>query len=1430
MFYPEDNSIRTILKYYAERIPDDPALIFGNRTLSWSQIDRMSNQLAHELVTCGVKPSMLVGVSMKRGIESILAILGITKIGAGYVPLSPEYPKNRIEFMARDAHLFTIITQSEFKNKLLNLSLPEVIMDEGWSSIYPEDQCPSARKPDQEDLAYILYTSGSTGIPKGVMISHRSLEHFIDVVTRSLKGNRNDRYLLSAPLHYALSVRQLFIPLSQGASLVIADENQVKDPVLFLKSVKANRVTRMDIVPSYWKMIVELLETMSPQSRSELLDNNLKQIVSVGEPLPVSIPETWAHRLGHRARLINIFGQTETTGIVSFYEIPKHIPSNYKNVPIGLPVEQTQIHILNEHLVPVSSGEVGEICIASPCLACGYLNNQELSNSQFIRSRELDQSIYRTGDLGRFLKDGNLEHYGRIDRQIKIRGQRLEIGDIEAAMLRLPSILNCVVLAQKSSYGEYVLTAFYVQGTGRDVSTEMLKRHLEKELPEYMIPSLFQKIDALPYLSSGKVDHLALRERSKKIFALAEQKQPVREDPENWLYRPVWERESAHGPRKIPGSATWIVFTAPDTPNDNLCTELIKRGSKVIRVIEGPKYKKRKADLFELNPEKENDCDYLFQELSAQTLLPCNILFLAGCTAVNSTGRYPLTQEALNKVQQHIFFGYIRLVQSLASLNTDNQIQLGVVTCYAHSIHEEDPHHPEYALLDGAVRTTSLEYPEIRMVGIDIDDTPDASSNVIDELLYASTDTTVAYRKGVRYALSYKRAPLAESGRECIKIRHGGVYLVTGGLGDIGLIIADYLSSFYKAHVILLGRSFFPHKKNWKAWLLENDEINPITQKIRAIQAMEQKGGTVSLFMADTAESAQMKDAIDQIIEDHGCIHGVFHAAGVRGRYNPLENNVVHSYFDVLKPKVTGTYVLSKHLAHRNPDFLILFSSISSILGRIGQVDYCAANSFLDSFAAYFQETTGIRSLSINWDTWQDTGLSSSENMSLELKTLMRNELKYAISPEEGIDVLQKLLISAETQLIVSTRDLAQRIRTSTFKTKQCAPALRKTSIIPPTSHVERHLEIIWSELMQLNEVGVTENFFQLGGNSLMAVRLFVRISKMFKVDLPIAALFENPTIQELACVLERKLKNKDAIPTGETNSSSCIQTIKRGGERPALFCVHALGGNTLSYHALSQRLRNDQPVYGIQALAVNETNVFHTTIEEMAEHYISEMCKIQPTGPYYICGLSFGGLVAFEIGCQLMKKNLETGGIFLLDSYCNFDHLFSSRDKMKFVVKRWFSRINGNTRTLTNNSFRENIGYLGKKWKTIKRKTSNRLWQFRSKNFINKHLSLPDHLKEISNRNIASVRKFRPMPHPVNITLFKASESRFGNYYDEETYHWKLLALGGVELITVPGNHLTILDEPNVQVLANHMQLKLDAAVENQVRVIQKELSVINI
>lgn len=1297
MFYPENYSIRTILECHARCIPDEPALIFRDRTLSWSQIDRMSNQLAHELVACGVKPSMLIGVSMKRGIESVLAIFGIAKAGACYVPLNPDYPANRIEYMADDARIFAVITQSEFNARFSSLSLPIVIMDEEWSSVYSDNQCILTREPDQKDLAYIIYTSGSTGRPKGVMVSHRNLEQFIQIVSLSLKGGRHDRYMLSAPLNYALSVRQLFIPMSQGASLIIADEGQVKDPLLFLKLVKMNRVTRIDIVPSYWKMMIEVLETMSPQCRSELLDNDLTQIISVGEPLPVSIPETWSQRFGHRAKLINIFGQSETTGIVSYYVIPKHIPPEHKIIPVGLPVEQTHIHILDEHLIPVSPGEVGEICISNPCLAQGYLNNQKLSDSKFVMSSDPGERMYRTGDLGRFLVGGNLEHCGRIDRQIKIRGQRLEIGDIEAAILRFPSIQYSVVLAQKSSFGEYYLTAFCVPDEKGKISTKNLRQHLERELPDYMIPSFFLEIEELPYLSSGKTDYISLRERIKKVNALPEKQEPVREDLENWLYHPVWNGEYIRPPsQKTPDYSAWLVLFGPDTVSQNLCTELKERGSRVIQVIGGPEFKKRKVNVFEMNPENENDYGRLFHELSEQTLLPCNILFLGGYTSGGLTNRHVLNQDVLNKAQQQIFRSFILLIRSLTFQDTEHHIQLGVITCGSHSISGNDLHHPECALLDGAIRAASLEHPEIRIIGIDIDidNGYSASSSVIEEMLKATRNTVITYRKDMRYTLNYKRIH-SKNLRSNVQLRHGGVYLITGGLGGIGLIIADYLSTFFKAHVILVGRSHFPEKKKWTSWLREHDELNPISQKIMTIQTMERKGGSVSLYTADIAESAHIKYVIDQIIEEHGELNGVFHAAGVRGRYNPLGSDLLQSYFDVLRPKVTGTFVLGEHLAHRNLDFFILFSSISSVLGRVGQVDYCAANSFLDAFAVNFQENTGIRSISINWDTWQDTGLSAIENMSPELKTLMMNETPYAISPEEGVEIFRKLLMCADTQLIISTRNLDQRIKLTTAGTTQKTHILRDSRIIPPTSHLERHLEIIWSELMQLKEVGITENFFQLGGNSLLAVRLFVRLSKIFRVDLPIAALFENPTIQDLAHVIEIKLKNKTLDQSAESEPASCIQLIRKGGERPALFCVHALGGNTLGYHALSQRLKKDQPVYGIQALEVNGSNVFHTTIEEMAEHYIAEMIKLQTTGPYFICGLSFGGLVAFEIGCQLMKKGMEVGGIFLLDSYCNFDHLFSSREKMKFVVKRWFSRIKGNARAMANNSLGQNIGFF---------------------------------------------------------------------------------------------------------------------------------------
>lgn len=502
-----------LIAYRAALTPQMPALRCGDDMLTYEELVARANQLARYLREKGVGAESFIAICLNRSVDMMVGILGSLIAGGTYIPIDPAYPRERIRSILEDSAAGFILTHSGLLSVLPGQTGGVICLDQEVHSInrFSGDPLDAVASPD--NLAYIIYTSGSTGAPKGVMISHDSLRNFVRISQSALDVHPGDVYLQSASVAYALSVRQIMVPLVCGASLVIANEEQAHDPLLLFEEIKRSQVTLMDVVPSFWRAIIKRLQDLPEKAAHDLLDNKLQRIVSVGEALPYDIARDW-EALGNAARLVNIFGQTETTGIVASHPIPPVSGAGPSPgiVPIGTAIAETRLYILNDRLEQVQPGEPGELCISNPCLARGYLNQPGLTAVKFIPNPFRDGTsnrLYRTGDHARQLVDGSIEFLGRADSQVKIRGQRLELGEVELVIRKHPDIGDCIVLASGDPSEEKSLTAYLVPG-GKGTTPSEIRSYCKKFLPEYMVPARFIFLDAFPLNSNGKVDRRTL--------------------------------------------------------------------------------------------------------------------------------------------------------------------------------------------------------------------------------------------------------------------------------------------------------------------------------------------------------------------------------------------------------------------------------------------------------------------------------------------------------------------------------------------------------------------------------------------------------------------------------------------------------------------------------------------------------------------------------------------------------------------------------------------------------------------------------------------------------------------------------------------------------------------------------------------------------
>lgn len=504
--FPGEACIQQLFEEQAAKHPDHIALISGAHTMTYGELNRRSNQLARFLRRQGLKPNETVGLFAERSMDMVIGLFGILKAGGAFVPIDPDYPEDRIRYMLDNSQVRILLTQHP---SLLRFrpDMNVVSLSDGSLFAGDDSNLDYVNKPD--DLVYVIYTSGSTGKPKGVMIEHRSLVNRLKWTRKAYPMSADDTLMQKTPFTFDCSVWELFCWSIEGAKLCLLPPRAERDPQAIIGEIVRNNVTLIHFVPSMLNLFLDYVKG-SPSLKSL---GSLRRVFTTGEPLTVQHVRLFNETLHsqHGTRLTNLYGPTETTIEVSYYDCPTD--GEFNKIPIGKPIDNLRLYVLNrfDKLQPI--GVTGELCIAGVGVGRGYINNRELTEAKFVSDpfREGGR-MYRTGDLARLLPDGNVEYVGRTDRQVKIRGYRMELGEIEAALLEFDSVREaCVVVDQaKDLTGSARLTAYISAFGNSRVNEAELRSFLRTKLPEYMIPAAFAQLDSIPLTAHGKADFAAL--------------------------------------------------------------------------------------------------------------------------------------------------------------------------------------------------------------------------------------------------------------------------------------------------------------------------------------------------------------------------------------------------------------------------------------------------------------------------------------------------------------------------------------------------------------------------------------------------------------------------------------------------------------------------------------------------------------------------------------------------------------------------------------------------------------------------------------------------------------------------------------------------------------------------------------------------------
>ncbi len=504
--YPREKCIHQLVEAQAVASPDATAVLHQHNRLTYRELNQRANQLAHFLRRSGVGPEVPVGVCLENSLELTIALLAVLKAGGACLALDPAYPKERLQLMLEDSGAPVLLSREGLLPDLASAHTERICIFAAGEFLDDESRENPEPNVTPANLAYMIYTSGSTGKPKGVMLTHGGLVNYISAAIRLYGLRPSDRLLQFSSISFDIAIEEIFPTWAAGATLVLRSGDFSLAGSDFLRWARQQKITVLSVATAYWH---ELVHELSESHAA--LPETLRLFIVGGEKAQIQALEAWRKITGGRVRWINTYGPTETSVIATAYEPPASGPLP-SPLPIGRPIDNVRVHILDRNLQPVPVGIPGELHIGGPGVARGYLNHPDLTVEKFVSdpfSSDSGARLYKTGDLARYLEDGQIEFVGRRDFQVKIRGFRVELGEIETALGKHPAVRACIVVAREEGNIKR-LVAYVIPAAGSVADAAALRKFLKKQLPEYMVPADFVRLDEFPLTPNGKVDRKAL--------------------------------------------------------------------------------------------------------------------------------------------------------------------------------------------------------------------------------------------------------------------------------------------------------------------------------------------------------------------------------------------------------------------------------------------------------------------------------------------------------------------------------------------------------------------------------------------------------------------------------------------------------------------------------------------------------------------------------------------------------------------------------------------------------------------------------------------------------------------------------------------------------------------------------------------------------
>ena len=1193
-------------------------------------------------------------------------------------------------------------------------------------------------KPD--DQALFLLTSGSTGMPKVVVLTHRNILARSAATTQMNRFSSDDVSVNWMPLDHVGGIVMFHLhDLCIGCRQVhLRSDYILSDPLRWLEALESYRATHTWAPNFAFGLINDQLEDQN--SRKWDL-HRLRFILNGGEAIVSKTARRFLELLAPHGlpttAMRPAWGMSETSSGVTFSSRFTRAATRDSDAftEVGGPIPGTSVRIVDREDQPVAEGKIGSLQVRGASVTSGYLDNPTLNQESFS-----SDGWFKTGDLG-VLRDGQLTITGREKDVIIINGANFHSHEIEAIVESLEGVETSFTAAcgvRTAGQDTEQLAVFYSPSESFRNDLPSLEKQIRRVLVEQLSanPDIIFALERsqIPKTGIGKIQRAQL----KRQFEAGELKSLLAMSvaTPSWFWRRAWKPEPI-APENASLRRQW--FFIDNSPGwVNLISQLQAAGQQI--------------EVVRLSSESSSNISASHAPTSYSTEHYETIF--SSLLAKGPPDQIVYTCLTHDESAENIF----RFVRQLArSPFGDVACSLRVLTQNAQAAVPGAEVKADRAALVGLLRSLNEEMSALNVSLIDFSDWAREKEAITAELAAPVRSKEVALRGDER--LVARLEPISNNqSLSADPIKTGGHYLISGGLGGIGAALAEYLADQYDAKVCLLGRT--------PAELLA-------TEQKKQLLRLQKTYPEIRYASVDVTDLAQLRAIVASVeATAQATLAGIFHLAGF---YQPrlLAEETEDSFAASLRVKLLGARNLAAVLEN-HPDALCVF--FSSVLGHFGGYlhgAYAAANSALDALA-YELRQKNLRSFSIGWSTWKNRGM----NRGLENGDITRAKGYLEIDVSEGMTSLIFALRGPDAHILIGLDAQSRQLRNELGATTIASTSGLR---VAPRTETEKALAKIWMEVLKRPDVGVHDNFFEIGGKSLHAARIFARIDKQFSRSLPLATLFTSPTVEALAKQIEAQ------VPT--TSSLCRLDALQTHGHLPPLFCIPGGASDNIVFRELAASLGNDQPFYGIQARGLDATGLDSelAEIEEIAAAFLREIRSIQPQGPYFLAGHCFGGVIAYEIAQILTKAGEEVRLLGLIDSMVS--DVLPTNMKVSIWDKIAHHRAMTQSETL--------YGKLKYVWgKTIGYREAKESRQRLHESF--------SRISELHRRYIIK-------PYAGALTLLMARDSFFTTRPDRDPrLYWNKMVGGNAEIVYISGGHATMLQAPHVDDLARQLADRL--------------------